>query len=129
MVTLKDVRTSNEQLKNSDVPIVALFIGATSGIGKGTLLQLARHVPVLKVYIVGRSQRAAAAQLEQLTSVNPDGEFIFMETEISLIGNVDRICEEIKLKEDKLDILYLSPGCPLWGGIQGPLPNTKRYLR
>jgi NADP-dependent 3-hydroxy acid dehydrogenase YdfG len=123
MVSLKDMRISNEKLKHSDVQVVALFIGATSGIGKGTLLQLARHVPVLKVYIVGRSQRAASPQLQELEAINPDGEFIFMETEISLIKNVDRICEEIKQTEDKLDILFLSAGCPTWGGIQGPLPQ------
>jgi NADP-dependent 3-hydroxy acid dehydrogenase YdfG len=124
MVTLKDVRTSNEQLKHSDAHVVALFIGATSGIGKGTLLQLARHVPSLRVYIAGRSDRAASPQLQELESINPDGEFIFLETEISLIRNVDRVCEEIKHKEDKLDVIFLSAGCPVWGGIQGP-PSQK----
>ena len=121
-VTLQQVRTSNDKLKAYTSGLVALFVGATSGIGKGTLTQLARLADAPTVYIVGRSKTAFAPHLEQLETLNPQGKFVFMETQISLIKNVDHICEEIKHKERKLDMLFLSAGCPTWGGINGPLP-------
>ena len=122
-VTLEQVRTSNAKLKTYTSGLVALFIGATSGIGKGTLTQLARFADAPIVYIVGRSESAFAPHLKELETLNPQGKFIFTETQISLIKNVDQICDEIKQKERKLDILFLSAGCPLWGGINGsPYP-------
>lgn len=33
--------------------------------------------------------------------------------------NVDRVCEEIKAKEKKVDLLFLSPGHLAFGGREG----------
>ena len=90
--------------------MVALFVGATSGIGKGTLRQLAKHAKAPKVYIVGRSKSSARPQVDELEALNPQGSFIFIETEISLIRNVDAVCDEIKAKEQKVDLIVLSTG-------------------
>jgi hypothetical protein len=37
MVSLNDIGTSNDNLGKSNAKLIALFIGATSDIGKGTL--------------------------------------------------------------------------------------------
>ncbi|KAK9243172.1 hypothetical protein V1506DRAFT_405580 [Lipomyces tetrasporus] len=87
-----------------------LFVGGTSGIGKGTLRQLAKCANAPKVYIVGRSMTFAAPLLSELESLNPLGTFIFIETEISLIKNVDTVCAEKKRKERNLDLVFLSAG-------------------
>ncbi|KAK9312070.1 hypothetical protein V1524DRAFT_440462 [Lipomyces starkeyi] len=110
MVNIKTVRISNSSLKGKPPGMVALFVGGTSGIGKGTLIQFAKYANAPKVYIVGRSKASATPLLNELKSLNPEGTFIFIETEISLIRNADEVCEGIKVKEQKLDLAFLSPG-------------------
>ncbi|MCJ1380417.1 hypothetical protein MMC17_003520 [Xylographa soralifera] len=118
MVNIKYVRSSNASLAAKAPGMVALFLGATSGTGMGTLKQLARYANAPKVYIVGRSQRSATPLLDELKSLNPKGTFIFLETEISLIRNVDKICSEISSKEKKLDLLVVSTGYLTFAGRQ-----------
>ena len=126
MVSLKDVRASNARFKEKAIPgLVALFIGGTSGIGKGTLIQFAKNANAPIVYLVGRSKASATPLLNELESLNPNGTFTFIETQISLIKNVDRVCDEIKAKEQKLDIIFLSTGfLTLQGGRQGTSIET-----
>jgi NADP-dependent 3-hydroxy acid dehydrogenase YdfG len=121
MVTIKDVRESNLAFKLSDhaSTMVAIFMGATSGIGMGTLKQYARYAQGGKAYIVGRSKMAAQPLLDELKQSNPTGTFEFIESEISLIKNVDVVCEAIKAKENKVDILFMSPGFLAYGGRIG----------
>jgi NAD(P)-dependent dehydrogenase (short-subunit alcohol dehydrogenase family) len=119
MVNIKDVRISNSSLSAKPSGIVALFIGGTGGIGKGTLKQFAKYAKAPKVYIVGRSKNAASPLLDELKTLNPQGTFIFIESEISLIKNVDAVCEEIKEKQKILDFIFLSPGYLTLEGRQG----------
>jgi NADP-dependent 3-hydroxy acid dehydrogenase YdfG len=120
MVSLKDVRASNASFKAKAIPgLVALFIGGTSGVGKGTLIQFAKNANAPTVYVVGRSKTSATPLLNELETLNPNGTFTFIETQISLIKNVDRVCEEIKAKEKKLDIIFLSTGYLTLEGRQG----------
>ncbi|KAG9236618.1 hypothetical protein BJ875DRAFT_215235 [Amylocarpus encephaloides] len=112
MVNIKDIRASNAQLKGSkefSTP-VAVFVGATSGIGMGTLKQFVKQTTSPKAYIVGRSKGAATPLLDELKTSNGSGTLIFLETEISLMKNVDQICDEIKAQENKVDLLFMSPG-------------------
>ncbi|KAK9258043.1 hypothetical protein V1519DRAFT_470215 [Lipomyces tetrasporus] len=110
MVNIKDVRVSNSNLKAKNTGHGPLFVIGTSGIGKGTLRQFAKCANAPKVYIVDRSMTSAAPLLSELESLNPLGTFIFIETEISLIKNVDTVCAEIKGKEQNLDLVFLSAG-------------------
>jgi hypothetical protein len=121
MVAIKDVRQSNLAFKLSGHASsqVAVFAGATSGIGLGTLKQYAKYAQGGKAYVVGRSKSAAQPLLDELKESNPTGNFEFIESEISLIKNVDLVCEEIKSKEKKVDILFMSPGFLAYGGRIG----------
>ncbi|KAK9311907.1 hypothetical protein V1524DRAFT_288093 [Lipomyces starkeyi] len=110
MVSIKDVRRSNSSLTEKPSGMVAVFVGATSGIGLSTLKQFAKYSNAPKVYVVGRSKQSATPLLHELEVLNPKGIFIFVETEISLIKNVDAVCEEIKTSEHMLDLVFLSPG-------------------
>jgi hypothetical protein len=130
MVTIKDVRESNLAFKLSGhaSKMVAVFVGATSGIGMGTLKQYAKYAQGGKAYIVGRSKTAAQPLLDELKASNPTGTFDFIEAEISLIKNVDIVCEAIKAKEKKVDILFMSPGFLAVGGRIGLSLHALVYL-
>ena len=119
MVNIADVRNSNSSLMEKPPGMVALFVGGTSGIGKGTLMQFSKYANAPRVYIVGRCQNSATPLLKELQSLNPQGTFTFIESQISLIGNVDKVCEEIKKNEQKLDLIFLSPGYLSLEGRQG----------
>jgi NAD(P)-dependent dehydrogenase (short-subunit alcohol dehydrogenase family) len=125
MVNIKDVRASNSSFDASKESLVAVFVGATAGIGMGTLRQFAKHAYKPKIYIVGRSKSAAKPLLDELTTSNPQGTFVFLETEISLMKKVDDVCEEIKAKEKKLDLLFMSPGYLSFEGRNGKEPRRQ----
>ncbi|RDW70263.1 hypothetical protein BP5796_08660 [Coleophoma crateriformis] len=125
MVSITNVRTSNATLKNGPSGLVAVFVGATSGIGLGTLKAFAKSTQEPTAYVVGRSKKAAAALLDELQKSNPQAKFHFIESEISLIKNVDAVCEEVKSKESKVDILFMSPGYLSFDGRTGESYDAK----
>jgi NADP-dependent 3-hydroxy acid dehydrogenase YdfG len=110
MVSLKDIRNSNHSLQSASPGVVAVFAGATSGIGLATLKQFAKNANGPRAYIIGRSQEKASRIIDHLKTINPMGTYVFIEGQVSLIKEVDRICEEIKKFENHVDILCMSPG-------------------
>jgi NAD(P)-dependent dehydrogenase (short-subunit alcohol dehydrogenase family) len=119
MVSIKDVRVSNGVLKSLPPGLVAVFVGATGGIGSNTVKQLTMHANAPTVYIIGRSKESAAPLLAELKKLNPQGTFNFIEGQVSLVKEVDRICDEIIAKEQKVDLLFVSSGLLSLGGRQG----------
>ncbi|KAK5634787.1 hypothetical protein RRF57_010500 [Xylaria bambusicola] len=111
MVSLSTVSASNVRI-SSILPsnLVAVFIGATSGIGEATLKKFAQHTISPRVYFIGRSQEAADRIAAECRALNPTGQFIFRQADVSLIRNVDKVCEEIKAKEQSINLLFLSCG-------------------
>lgn len=91
-------------------PLVALFVGGTSGIGEATLKAFAQHTNTPKAYFVGRSQNAADRIIAECKSLNPRGDYIFRKADVSSIRVVDQVCDELKAKEKNLNLLVLSQG-------------------
>jgi NAD(P)-dependent dehydrogenase (short-subunit alcohol dehydrogenase family) len=100
MVSLKDVKESNSRIA-TDLPpgLVPVFVGATSGIGEYALKAFARYASKPRIYFVGRSQEAGARITDECKELNPGGEYIFLQGDMSLIKNVDAVCREIKSRE------------------------------
>ena len=121
MVQIDVVRASIASLVKSR-PLVAVFVGGTSGIGEFTIQALATTHGTdgkgLRVYIVGRNTSAAEKTIAECRGICPGGEFVFVKAnDLSLLGDVDRVCSEIieleeKNKADsevpKIDILVMS---------------------
>ncbi|KJY01695.1 hypothetical protein TI39_contig282g00016 [Zymoseptoria brevis] len=110
MVSLQAVRAANRRLHSRLPSPTALFVGGTSGIGRSTLLALARNTASPKAYIVGRSAANAAPVLSELRQLNPHGTYTFIETDVSLLRNVDAACATISQREKSLDLMFLTPG-------------------
>ncbi|KAI0399702.1 NAD(P)-binding protein [Xylaria palmicola] len=113
MVSISSVVSSNSMISSALRPgLVALFVGATSGIGEATLKKFAQYATRPRAYFIGRSQEAADRIVAECTVLNPAGEYIFRKADVSRIRVVDEVCREIKAKEQVIDILFLSCGVP-----------------
>lgn len=62
------------------------------------------------IYVLGRSATRFASQRMKLESIYPGCNIVFIEVEISLLGEVDAACERIVGAERKVDYFYMSPG-------------------
>jgi hypothetical protein len=71
------------------------------------------------LHILGRSKSSASTLLDDLKNINPHATINFIETEISLIKNVDMACADIVSKEKRVDLLFLTPGGINLGGREG----------
>jgi len=111
MVSLSVVQTSNAALKTSlPAGLVAVFAGATAGIGEACLREFARCTSKPRIYFIGRSPESGSRLMTELKTLNPDGEYIFIKSDTSLLRNVDMVCRDIKAKETAINLLYLSQG-------------------
>ena len=118
-ITIEQIRASNAQI-SSTLPsgIVAVFAGATSGIGETSLKQFAKNTVKPRIYFLGRSQSSGDRIRGELEALNPGGEYFFLSVDVSLLRAVDDVCREIKARERTLNLLFLSTGSMITG--RGP---------
>lgn len=110
MVSMSQIRASNARVAEELAPLTAVFTGATDGIGKAALAQLVKTRLPIKAYIIGRNGDKHKAFLEELRRVNGKAEIIWLEGQVSLMSDIKRVCEEIKSREQSIDLLYQSAG-------------------
>jgi hypothetical protein len=75
-------------------------------------------------YVIGRSAISFTGQRAKLESLNPSCKVVFLEAEISLISDVDKVCKQITAAEKKVDYLYMSPGLMPLNGAQCMYQNN-----
>ncbi|KAL7619523.1 hypothetical protein AAE478_010063 [Parahypoxylon ruwenzoriense] len=111
MVSLDAIQASNGRIA-AELPtgLVAVFVGATSGIGETSLKQFVKHAKQPRIYFVGRSDEAADRIKAELKTLNSDGEYNFLKCDVSLLQNVDQACREIKTKVQTINLLFISTG-------------------
>lgn len=126
MVSHEQIQTSNAQIVSS-LPsgLVAVFVGATRGIGEATLKQFVRYAVAPRVYFVGRDRTNGERVGAELANLNPEGEYHFRSADVSLLANVDEVCREIKCKERVINLLFMSCGTTIMG-IGTFFPGTFR---
>lgn len=111
MVELEEVQDSNAQITERSPPgMVAVFAGATRGIGKATMLEFAKHMRQPRIYLLARSEDTAQPVLDELHEVNPDGEYYYVEADLSLINMVDAACRRVRENEKAINVLFMSQG-------------------
>lgn len=111
MVALKAVQSSNSRISSHLPPgLVAVYVGATSGVGEISLKQFAKDARQPRVYFVGRSREAGDRIAAECKALNSEGEYIFVKADTSLIRTVDSVCSDIKSKEKAVNLLFLSTG-------------------
>ncbi|KAI1264952.1 NAD(P)-binding protein [Xylariaceae sp. FL1019] len=127
-IPLNVIQESNARIVELPEGLIALFIGATSGIGKSTLEQFAQYAVRPKIYIVARSANKVANQISELRSRNPGAIFDVIEKDVSLVSDTQDVVDCVKSRETKLDFLYNSAGfLPMSGRtdtVEGLEPST-----
>lgn len=96
-----------------------MLVGGTSGIGESTAREFVRYTDKPRVYLVGRSQEQADLIKKECHELNPESQISFIQSDVSLLRNVDRACDEIRTKEEKINILFLSAGFLTMKGRDG----------
>jgi NAD(P)-dependent dehydrogenase (short-subunit alcohol dehydrogenase family) len=117
MVSYKEIQASNALINDATAPRVAVFVGGTSGIGKFTVRALVATGASMRIYLVGRksSEEPMHAFIQELHASNPKAEIIWTEGEIALLAETKRVCEAIKSKESRVDLLFLTAGYAPFG--------------
>jgi len=112
MVAFKDVLEANALINDGNAPQVAVFAGGTAGLGKLTIKALVSTGVSVRIYLVGRksAEERMKAFINELRAINPKADAIWTEGDISLLQDTKRICEIIKSKESRVDLLFLSAG-------------------
>ncbi|KAJ4164506.1 hypothetical protein LMH87_006178 [Akanthomyces muscarius] len=110
MVTLSVAQASNASIATLPSGMVAVFVGGTSGIGGHALKSFAEHARSPLIYLVGRSQEAADIIISDCTKRNPDGRYIFIQSDVSLLNNVVQVCERILSETKTINLLFQSQG-------------------
>lgn len=137
MVSLQAVQQSNARVSSLPKGLVALFMGATSGIAQSALQHFAQNASSPRIYSIARPTARAAHEsfLDTLRQSNPSGTYNVITADISLISEVDKAVEEFTAKETKLDILVMSPGFIAFEGRKNtsegldPSMTTRYYSR
>lgn len=116
MVSLDEMRESNAQIPSFLPPgLVAVFAGATSGIGEATLKEFVKHTIRPNVFFLGRGQASGDRITTELKTLNPKGKYTFIACDLSLMLNVDDACRQIKETETKINLLFLTVGTLISG--------------
>ncbi|KAL2433601.1 Oxidoreductase [Exophiala dermatitidis] len=116
MVSREQIRVSNSRVGTSLRPgLVAVFAGATSGIGETSLIQFAKVAVRPRIYFLGRSKASGDRVRDELDKVNSEGEYIYISVDVSLLKSVDNVCHEIKSKEETINLLFLTTGTMVTG--------------
>jgi NAD(P)-dependent dehydrogenase (short-subunit alcohol dehydrogenase family) len=116
MVVLSAIRTHNSTLKSLSPGLVAVFVGGTSGIGLSTAREFVRNTQSPHVYLIGRNQAEATTLINELQTLNPSSQLSFIKSDVSLLKNVDDACRQIKEKEPKVNLLFMTAGHLTLGG-------------
>jgi NADP-dependent 3-hydroxy acid dehydrogenase YdfG len=115
MIPLSTIQASNSSIGSSIFPSnpVAVFTGATSGIGEATLKEFVKNCDQKakpRCYLIGRNAEAASQTITECQALNPSAEVIFLKYDLSLIFEVDKLCEELKQRENTVNLLFISHG-------------------
>lgn len=118
MVAIGAVRKSNAQIAKLPEGLVALFLGATSGIGRSALVQFAKYAVRPRIYIVARRASATTALLDELHKTNQGAICTVIEKDVSLIRETNDVVEFVKARESRLDLLMKTVGYVGFSGRQ-----------
>ena len=71
------------------------------------------------MYLIGRNQEQASRIQAELKGINSESVIHFIQSDLSLLKNVDTACAEIRSKENKVNLLFSTTGYLTMAGRNG----------
>lgn len=111
MVSIATVLKSNATIPASlPAGLVAVFAGATSGIGESTLKTFVKYAIKPRIYLIARSTSSGERFVAECKEINSEAEVHLIKADLSSIRETDKACDEIVQKEKEVNIVMLSAG-------------------
>ncbi|KAF2436585.1 hypothetical protein EJ08DRAFT_555407, partial [Tothia fuscella] len=114
MVTLKHITANNTHLSSATKNLTAVFLGATNGIGLGTLKALTTHTDSPTIFVVGRKASSLSDLIANtLKPLNSNATFHpIIASDLTLISSTKDAAQQIVNFKgiEKIDLLVMSPG-------------------
>ncbi|KAK5128698.1 hypothetical protein LTR85_000031 [Meristemomyces frigidus] len=88
---------------------VILVTGGNTGLGKETVLQLAKHSPK-EIFLAARTPSKAEAAIEEIKKAVPNSNISFLQLDLTSFAAVKKAAEDFKARSDRLDILINNAG-------------------
>ncbi|THW31089.1 NAD(P)-binding protein [Aureobasidium pullulans] len=88
---------------------VIIVTGGNTGLGKESVLQLAKHNPS-QIYLAARTESKATSAIEEIKSQVPNAKVEFLSLDLTDFDSVKSAAETFKQKEQRLDILLNNAG-------------------
>jgi NAD(P)-dependent dehydrogenase (short-subunit alcohol dehydrogenase family) len=88
---------------------VIVVTGGNNGLGKETILQLAKHNPA-KIFMGARSEEKAATAIREIKESVPDARITFLEMDLASFASVKKAAESVLASSSRLDILINNAG-------------------
>ncbi|KAH7408729.1 hypothetical protein DE146DRAFT_606208 [Phaeosphaeria sp. MPI-PUGE-AT-0046c] len=111
MVAYSAVLASNAQISaHTPNPFVAVFAGATTGIGEATLTTLIKYLTQPRVYLFARNEASAERVIAKCRQINPQGHYTFVKVDLSSIKETDHACDYVKCNEKSVNLVVASAG-------------------
>ena len=73
-----------------------------------------------------RSEDAAKRITEEARKLNAESTIKFVKADLTLLRNVDQACRELQAQEEKINLLFMTPGFLSTGGRDGTAPPRRR---
>ncbi|KAI0167759.1 hypothetical protein BJ166DRAFT_480095 [Pestalotiopsis sp. NC0098] len=100
---------------DADIPDLSgkiiIVTGGSSGLGKESVLQLAKHDPAV-IYLTARTKVRGEAAIEEILQAVPKakGKIRFLELDLGSLASVKKAAESFLQQSDRLDILMNNAG-------------------
>ena len=79
------------------------------GLGKETIVQLAKHEPK-EIFLAARTPSKAEAAIKDIKKAVPNGNVSYLKLDLSSLASVKQAADEFKSRSDRLDILINNAG-------------------
>ncbi|TKA66155.1 hypothetical protein B0A55_08566 [Friedmanniomyces simplex] len=98
----------NEDIQ-SLVGRIVLVTGGNNGLGKETVLQLAKHQPQ-EIFLAARTRSKAEAAIAEIKAAVPNANVTFLELDLSSFASIEQAAKDFQARSDRLDILINNAG-------------------